>query len=80
MENHAVATEKDLEAARRDLVENLNGGAFGPTNILKPGSLLQEKWIDFPRPYRLGEISNPRAAKRALGCSGKEPCWGRSEC
>lgn len=63
---YGVMTNKDISTTVRDLTDHLKEKGFGVLGTLDFTSLLKNKGIQFDKNYRLLEVCNPSAAKRAL--------------
>jgi len=63
---YSVMTNKDISTTVRDLTDHLKEKGFGVLGTLDFTSLLKNKGIQFDKNYRLLEVCNPIAAKRAL--------------
>jgi len=66
---YVVETQKDVEAAARDLEEAVKRNKFGVLHVHDLQKTLKEKGVDFPNACKILEVCNPQRATQVLTAS-----------
>ena len=64
--HYTIKTQKTIDTAIKDITSSLSEIKFGVLGTLDFKEIFAKKGIDFPNEYKLLEICNPQAAKKAL--------------
>ena len=64
--NYTVNTKKNIDDVIEEITSNLSEIKFGVLGILDFKGIFAKKGIDYPHEYKLLEVCNPQAAKKAL--------------
>jgi len=64
--HYTIKTQKTIDNVIKDITSSLSEIKFGVLGTLDFKEIFAKKGIDYPHEYKLLEICNPQAAKKAL--------------
>ncbi|AFS80361.1 hypothetical protein NKOR_02305 [Candidatus Nitrosopumilus koreensis AR1] len=64
--NYTVKTQKDIDVIIQEITTKLSEIKFGVLGTLDFKEIFAKKGVDYPHQYKLLEVCNPQAAKKAL--------------
>jgi len=64
--SYTVKTQKSIDSAIKEITERLSEIKFGVLGTLNFKEIFEKKGVNYPHQYKLLEICNPQAAKKAL--------------
>ncbi len=64
--HYTIKTQKTIDDVIKDITSSLSEIKFGVLGTLDFKEIFAKKGIDYPHEYKLLEICNPQAAKKAL--------------